>query len=215
MREVLIGTGFFSTVEDHDKKLGLFVDWWRNTTKAAGNIVAVDNSEFPLSDVFKGVRIIRNRRNLGHACAQCVKGGPLLGWSMSWIQPALIAYAEGCNFIYKEQDCFAFGDWIKEIDTGGMSFGLNKTVDCEQSLFFIRHEFILTSIRYYMAISRPDWEMLPESKFARMRQVNPYQISFHNLPGGRDRPLPDTSKPFYAQRLTEDEFAQLRKEKLL
>lgn len=215
MKPLLIGTGFWSDRESFFDNLSLFNRWLDNTALVSENIVVVDNSERPLNqESLWPARAIRCERNLGHVCNRlAATPTPLLGWSMSWIQSALVAYADGCDFIYKEQDCFAFGDWLTIVRNNqetAMSFGRNQVVGCEQSLFYIQHHYILTAVRNYLAMQEHDCDLIPEQKFMRMRSHSPSDVGYHSLPGGRDRPLPNLKKPFYAQKITPEEWIQIK-----
>lgn len=212
MNNLLIGTGFYSKSCNWESNLRGLASWIQNTNQICGNIVIVDNAEKPISRYLgRDGGIIRNQRNLGHVGDSINSNGPLLGWSMSWIQPSLIAYAEGCDYIYKEQDCFAFGDWVPYLTSNQpMTTGVNSQMPCEQSLFYLRHHFILRFVAAYMSIVESDRVMSPEQKFVTVMKMFPDECAFHKLPGGRDRPLPDLREPFYAQRLTPEEMKTIQ-----
>ena len=86
---------------------------------------------------------------------------------------------------------------------------------CEQSLFYVRHDFIVPFVAAYMALPQHDCEMSSEEKFSRVKEAFPGEVEFHDLPGGRNRPLPDFSKPFYAQRISDSELASLKHSRLV
>lgn len=222
MNPILIGSGFYASFENHREASRFFHLWQENTqlelhrsSAEIQSIVVVDNSALGLPDYFSNERV-RIHRNLGHAGDPFPKiaGTPLLGWSISWIIPALAAYSEGCDFIYKEQDCLAFGDWLPMVRVGRFSIGRNDNMPCEQSLFFIRHDAILEVVRLYLCITDHDAVMSTEEKFVRVMQAVS-GAEFHSLTGGRNRPLPDSSKPFYLQRITNDEMQALQRAALL
>ncbi len=121
---------------------------------------------------------------------------------------ALVAYADGADFVYKEQDCLAFGNWLPEIQRGGMAFGRNDIMPCEQSLFWLRHDHILPVVRAYMDFAEPDGIRLPEQKFRQLMDAG-LDVQFFDLPGGRNRPFP-ASGPFYGQQWQPGELARLR-----
>ncbi len=206
-RDVLIGTGFYSNGDDHKAKVAFFDLWEWNTQRVSRNIVVVDNSTKGFATGLRDVRIFNN---LGHIA----DGDPnlrLLGWSMSWIIPATIAYSDGCDFVYKEQDCLAFGDWLPEIrrPSARMTFGTHKSMPCEQSLFWIQCEFIPEFISAYCGIPNPDAALLPEVKFAALEKEM-QAIERFAMPCGRDRPMTlSKDKPWYVQKITEPEYQQL------
>lgn len=205
---LLIGSGFYSPPDKFIERRRLFQLWMENTLPVCSNVVVVDNSPEPGAPWDSSVRVIRCRQNLGHPgdSNAIMKPGPLLGWSMSWILPALVAYCDGCDFIYKEQDCFAFGDWVPVVRRGQMTFGRNSQMGCEQSLFYINHAFILRFLFEYLGQFGHDAMISSESKFLSiMEKLN--WVEFHDLPGGRDRPLPNAA-PYYAQRMTIPEIEE-------
>ena len=203
----LIGTGFYASKQEHRAKADEFLCWQENTGFNK-EVVIVDNSDVGLWQ-FSPHRIIRVKKNLGHMSAPARHAGRFTGWSVSWIIPAMMAYSEGVDFIYKEQDCFAFGNWIEEIQTGDFTVGRNSIMPCEQSLFFIRHGSILSVIQKYMAIERADTCCSTEEKFVLCG------ATFHGLGCGRERPLTTDAKTWYAQKLTRKEINELTHSRLV
>lgn len=220
----LIGSGFYaSSQSDFDKKVDFYMTKWLPNV-GDRDVVIVDNSEAPVPKLESTgrVRVIEVMKNLGHVgdwVDKPERGVPplLLGWSMSWILPAQIAYCEGRDFIYQESDCLAFGFWEKRIYQDAESKGLqmvfgdgSKWSSTEQSLMLIRHGFILEAIRLYMSILQPDSVLLPENKHELTERENPSKIGRHSLPGGRNRPIPFGAPAWYAQKFTDEELAQLK-----
>lgn len=203
---ILIGSGFYSTPENHREKLAFFNQWLENTIPH--NPVVVDNSKSKLGRTitFESVRIQRNAGYVGLPINQSV--GPMLGWSISWIVPALIAYSEGCDFVYKEQDCLCFGDWLPRIKTHRLAFGRCNQMKVETCLFYLRHDFILEAIHRFMGYKEHDATFPVESKFLAMMVADSENIGFYDLPGGRDRPMP-TTEPFFVQKVTPEELKTL------
>ena len=217
---ILIGTGYYATQDNSTAMLQMWQAWLKNTLTVSDNIVVIDNADAPLPLAEHGpARVIRNRRNLGHVGDSLPPGvGPLLGWSLSWMQTALVAYSEGCDLIYKEQDCFAFGDWLPVVrQSCFMTTGRHHAMQCEQSLFYLNHDFILPFLREYIHLSLGfnDVAMVPEAKFVRIMESFRSCCGFHDLLGGRNRPLPNFKEPFYAQKLTLEEIMKLKEAGLL
>jgi cephalosporin hydroxylase len=217
---ILIGTGFYATPQTMRARYEFFQLWLENTKLVSHNIVVADNAEppeFRLEYAFRdslnlSLRFIKCNRNLGHAVwpiAKCA-GTPLLGWSLSWMLPALVAYADGCDYIYKEQDCLAFGDWLPRVRQDQFAAGRNSVMPCEQSLFFLRHDFILPFMADYIRLGSHDCEVSTEDKFKRAMELHG-GMKFHDLPGGRERPLPFGAPAWYAQNITQDELAEIAK----
>lgn len=204
MQGCLIGSGFYASAADYyDKAVEWRLRWHPNTAAACSNIVVVDNSETGLLQYDDSYRIVRAQKNLGHMSAPARHATRFTGWSISWLIPALIAYSEGLDFVYKEQDCYAFGDWLGAIQCGDFTVGRNSIMPCEQSLFFIRNHAILDVIARYTAIRQSDCQVSTEEKFTMCG------ATFHELPCGRERPLTVSARTWYAQKLTKEEINEL------
>ena len=120
MKPAIIGTGYYSTHQTDYEKQDFLTLWEICVGKR--DVVVVDNSEEGVGYVASGITVIRIDNNLGHVGGHLEKFRPhLLGWSMSWILPAWVAYSEQRDFIYIEQDCLVFGDWEKSILDGSKS----------------------------------------------------------------------------------------------
>lgn len=213
----LIGSGFYTNEHDRQKKMQFQELWLKNV--GMRDIVVVDNSDSPLREIdWPGyVRALRVFENAGHVGSYLGQNRPhLLGWSLSWIIPAWIAYAERRDFIYQEQDCLAFGNWEQHIMDEAKLHGWeacfgkadSNVAECEQSLFWIKSHFISEFIYKYLAIPEGDGLLLPESKFARMAQMD-FRIGQFTLGFGRKRPLMFNKKMWYAQKFTEEEMGML------
>lgn len=220
----LIGSGFFAAdADDFDKKRAFQIEYWLPNV-GGRDVVIVDNTEPPTQKLCElltlpNVRVIPVLKNLGHIGQHLDQYRPhLLGWSLSWILPALVAYSENRHFCYFEQDALAFGDWEQSIFDEmekrelKMAFGQPSPVAvCEQSVFAIKHDFITEAIFKYMAIASGDGirSTVPEIKF-KMMMDNDFRIGMFSLPGGRCRPLPMEEKTFYGQKFTREELEQLK-----
>mgnify|MGYP003335771933 CR=1 FL=1 len=192
----LIGTGFCATDQST-----WFNRWLPNTLAHGGRLVVVDNSQSPgLRKLDDSYQIVRLWKNLGHMSAPARHATRFTGWSISWMIPALMAYSEGCDFIYKEEDCYAFGDWFNAIQCGDFTVGRNSIMPCEQSLFFIRHGAILDVLAKYQSIPQSDCQVSTEEKFVMCG------ATFHDVGPGRDRPLTPERLPWAAQKLTQEEI---------
>ncbi len=217
MNPYIIGTGFYSSLKDFEAKYEFFKVWSLNypAIERPKRIIVVDNSAVGLP--IDHPNIIKIFNNLGRNEDTIPGGGShLRGWSMSWIIPALIAYSEGCDFVYKEQDCLAFGDWLPAIKKGRMAVGHNSIMPCEQSLFWIERDFIPIYLAPYLGHRLPDSYMMTEDKMVDVGALFGNDFQFHDLPFGRERPLTfHTDRPWYAQRFTQQEMEELRKLKLI
>lgn len=212
---ILIGSGFYATAKDLEARESFLGRWMDNTIDACNlrsdRLVIVDNSDPGLSPMSCWrTQVIRVHKNLGHNTDFAATHSRLLGWSLSWILPALMAYSERMDFVYKEQDCLAFGDWLPEIRRGLMSVGRHPHMPCEQSLFWISRDFIPDFVAAYMAHPDPDNATVTEDKMMQVAKQFGDAVQFHDLPFGRERPLTfHRDRPWYAQRWTPEELQQL------
>ncbi len=220
MREILIGTGFYATPETYEANKTFFNTWWHNKKRYRWdvNIHVADCSE-PNCGLYPDDVPMTRLGHLGYTGGgNTIRGNRIMGWSMSWIVPALVAYSENCDYIYKEQDCLAFGDWIPVVRGDGKGFhcGRHSQTASEQSLFFLERDFIPDFISAYLSFKQNDLEILPESKGPAAARLCGITDPFFDMPFGRDRPLTIyTDRPWYAQRFTFDELMQCKEAGLL
>jgi len=164
--------------------------------------------------------------NCGHVGDLLSGGKPhaLCGWSSAVLALAMIAYCDESDFLYKEQDCLAFGPWIdqmyKDLGNKGMVFGRKMVgppyMECSQSLFLIRHRFIPEFVRRYIELG-PDGDPnnLPETKFAKMEAANPQHYARLSFGYDRERPINFDDKVWFAQKFTAQEIQELKKRGLI
>lgn len=149
----------------------------------------------------------------------------LCGWSASVLTLALLAYQNETDLIYKEQDCLAFGPWVErmysELGDGQMIFGKKHEsapfMPCSQSLFLIKHAFLLTFISDYLALGTDaDHGNLPETKFVRIEEKHGTEkIKRISWGCDRERPIPYDADVFYCQQIQPDEMQELKKRGLI
>ncbi len=216
MRELIIGTGFYANPSTLREKAAFLRLWLANTRQPHERIIIFDNSATGIPEgIFRG-RVIRSTFNLGHCGDFEANHHKFSGWSMSWILPAMVAYSDNCDFIYKEQDCLAFGDWLPVVRGARVTFGSNEVMDCENSLFHIERDFIPDFVQAFMSIPQPDRTLVVESKFAMLEGMLGYVGRF-SMGVGRNRPLPPDlrARPWYAQRLTHEELNRVATEGMI
>jgi len=232
---LVLGTGFFSRAETFEPRLDFLKTWM---TRHASELTdfgcvlidtAVDldaQQKVRLDECLSkaSLRHLKFNHNLGHVGDWIGRPSPkLLGWSMSWIIPAMIAYSEQKDFLYIEQDCLCFGNWLetlaKEVRDRNLkaAFGTApfSIAACEQSLFWVRCDFIPDFISQYIAIPESDSEKLPEQKFQELLMRPDSWIATFNLKVCRSRPLPFDSTAWYAQKFSIEEMSELRARKLV
>ena len=219
----MIGTGYWaspSKVMYSSKTMPapeFFDVWWENTHKytAPEGGVTVINANSPVPPNAKG-DWINLQTNAKHV--RDMNGKHLLGgWSVGVQVGASLAYAHGYDFVYKEQDCLAFGNWIeslqKDIHDRNLRMLIGKWVGgpylVEQSLMYIRWEYIPMFLSNWLSIPQSDKSLRPELKYLSMQQQSPQDIGFMTMEGGRTRPIQE-SLPVYAQQLSKEELNNIR-----
>jgi hypothetical protein len=164
--------------------------------------------------------------NLGHggALLSGEKKHLLCGWSAAVLSLAMMAYCNDSDFIYKEQDCLAFGPWVEQMyaDMGdkNMVFGRamksSPYMPCAQSLFLIRHKFIPEFVKNYIALGTDaQIDNLPEHKFVKLESSSPNDYARLSFGYDRERPINYNDRVFYAQKLTLHEMHELSSRKLI
>ena len=227
MNKYVIGTGYVVPIE---KRMGpypggpeaFFSVWWANTLRYTR-----PHRIFVLA--CKGNRIewacgdwIHLDGDLGHVhdLEQGLKPYSWTGWSMTICTLALLAYANECDFIWKEQDTLAFGPWVEqmyaEIGSAGIIFGRARCMPAVQSLFLIKHAYIPEFVRLFLGTGdERRVENEGEQKFHRLSLEHPRQFTRYSFGYDRDRPFNMDDPVFYVQHLTPQEMEQLKAKGLI
>lgn len=162
--------------------------------------------------------------DIGHVLAVVDRTKPHLlnGGEATILALAMLAYNDESDFIYKEQDCFAFGPWVRqmyeEIGDAGMIHG--KHLDKDPGfigfcLVLIKHRFIPTFIAEFIKQNRPNSRWLLESTIIDMAKRLPGEIKQVSFGYDRDRPFNKSDKVWYIQTQKEDELHDLIKSRHL
>ena len=229
----ILGTGYFDSGSGRpDWFAGV---WLENTVLFADPlperiiVVSVGNSHPPYPAVTPegNVRIITLDLpgNPGHVHQLIGKSKPAkpyhyTGVTATFLAVCGIAYANECDFIYKEQDCLAFGPWVTklycELGGAGMIFGRCRVLGSAQSLFLVRHHFLPTFMAHLIQSgSEQDPRNLPEHKFTRLMAEMPECVRYCSFGYDRDRPLNMDDGCWYAQKFTSEELKQLEAMRLI
>lgn len=215
----MIGSGFYNPPGgDHDK---FFSVWFENTVKYAQpeDILILSNG----GSVIEGAQgqWIDLPGNLGHThdLTNGRKPYEWCGWSMAFFTLAMLSYCNETDFIFKEEDCLAFGPWVQqmyaEIGDKKCIFGSSKMPHqqaCAQSLVLVKHHFIPEFVRLYMGTGS---ERLKENecelKFARLERNHPDHFTRFCFGYDRDRPINYGDAVWYGQHFTPQEMHELRR----
>lgn len=226
-RRFLIGTGFVRNAKTPIPANDFYMVWLKNTIPVNPTKIFVVGAAGAVPDVPPGDKVtyFKCHGDLGHIRDKHEgrTNYPFTGWAGGMMLAALAAYNECLDFIYKEQDCLAFGNWAEQLyldmGDGGAALGnrLNPPhrLNSSQSLFIVRHREIPDFVSNYI-FAGPDKAMgaqTGENKFRRMMEELPgtyKEQSGWNL--DRNRPLYyRKGEPWAAQQITPQEFDTLKK----
>lgn len=155
-----------------------------------------------------------------------------VGWSAGMVTLAFLAYNDNCDFIYQEQDCLAFGDYVEQLykDMGegwaalGRPLRSMPRMRSTQSLFIVRHKRIPEFVRDYLNLGEDinSYQVerggcFGEMKFAKMLDMDlmKYRIQSEGWNVDRDRPIPYHLPAFAAQQITSLEYEEMKRRGLL
>lgn len=227
MHNYLLGTGYFNG----SKGLDWFAKIWLENTVLYADplpsqlvVMSVGESRPPYpaqsADGLLKITTLDLAGNLGHVHQLLGKKPPFktyehCGAVGAFMALSMIAYCAECDFVYKEQDCLAFGPWVDQLyhcmtPEGGMAFGRGKMLGSAQSLFIVRHGFIPTFVSYLINSGSERYEYnLPEYKFNKLIKENPDKVKWLNFGYDRDRPFDVRDGTWYAQKFTPDELREV------
>lgn len=230
--QFIIGTGFWvgkgwrnETDADNEKKVQFFYTWDSIIAKTFGDyigsedIYVIDNNSTRIPTHYHHINWLTMKYNLGHAHdLDKSNAHKLCGWSATFIQLCMIAYANNKDLIFIEQDCLAFGDIVNKI------YGMNKEflvgteafpgLKLEQSLVYVKHSFLLQFIQDFLAINNPDGgnnSIRPEIKFWMIMQNHKERCGFLPFGYGRTRPKDYREETFYIQQINNKDIVELTK----
>lgn len=216
-----IYTGFVKNINPNkyaNKSSQEFFDlWYTNTRKYAGGDIPVYllGPDVPDLSATSNTEIIGRYENLGHV-DDYVYGrrfGKWCGWTAAIVLGMSHAYACNKDFIYKEQDCLAFGPYIatmyRECEGYDIVYGSCQVMGAAQSLFIVKRNAIPNIIS--CLAQHDDGHILPEMKFA-MLAVKQRRLSFGY---DRDRPFNPQDSVFYIQQVSVSDMEQLKNHNLV
>ena len=220
-----IYTGYVENV-DPNKYGGLSApDFWEIWIANTGKYNKSEHRIHPFGpdqppvNYYSNVRVswssISSYPNLGHV-EDYVYGkrtGKWCGWTTGIIIGMMDAYANGVDFLYKEQDCLAFGNYIErmynDLGDADIVYGSCRLMGPAQSLFLVKRNAIPDIIA--SLAQDDDSKVLPEYKFARL-PVKQKRLSFGY---DRDRPFDTNDSAFYVQQLSVKDLEILKNAKLV
>lgn len=191
--------------------------WYINTRKHIPENIPIHivGPDCPDLSKTKNVKCLAEYKNLGY-CADLIEKRTndfLIGYNAGVVYGMIDAYVRGKDYLYKEQDCLAFGNYVDEIykisGSHSVVIGPNKTQACSTALHFIKRAGIPYAIS--TMVSAPDAvNLLTEVKYRRMQNLVWLPFGYD-----RDRPFNTKDKIFYIQQVKKSELQILKDEKLI
>lgn len=212
MRKYIIGTGYYL---GHGEESEFFDIWYKNTyTYSSPQEVYIVNSHSYCKNK-KGIWIDLTE-NPGHS-TQPNRTSIYDGATLSIVIPAMIAYACGCDFIHKEQDCLCFGDWVeqlyKDCEEQNVEMVLDHHVDdkflnYEIALFLIKNSFIPIFLTYLFNSyhNNPDRNICTEHRIGKIAEEYKEQVGFMTMGYGRGKNPNFNDKAWYVQHVGYHEY---------
>jgi hypothetical protein len=215
----IVGSGYIGG----DAGRGLFSLIWASNLErnpdcnACQVIIICSRNEFPPLHQ-EWIKLIRLEGDLGHICRDNSHKHQIEGWPMAVMTGAMLAYNDESDFIFIEQDCLPFGNFVsrmyEEIGEAGLIMGSLSHQPCAQSLFLVRHWFIPQFVHSYLGKKINERKLQGEQVFTQMEQEMPGKIKRFSFGFDRDRP-PDgfesmKGKTWYVQQVSVDEVARLK-----
>jgi hypothetical protein len=222
----LIGSGFITGVGRLEFSRVWLSNLKRFTNPAPSRIIALSVSGAQLPFVDGDVDEVRLTGDLG-GFMDLVEGRKphkFNGWMGAVLALALISYNDESDFIFVEQDCLCFGDWVQklysELGGAGVLFGRKHQtapwMPCSQSLFMVRHSYIPEFVRLILSTDAQNKEgELGEHKFERMAQEHPNEWKMFSFGYDRERPFNMEDAVFYIQQVTPEELDKLKEKGLV
>lgn len=224
----LLGSGFYGGQKEREFALQWEYSLTRYTSVAPKEIfiLAAGGSKPPIGlfdeTDWPSPVVIGLSANLGHV-GQLMSGEKtqqLCGWSAALLWLCMTAYNAELDVAFVEQDCLVFGDWfgkmMEDLGDGQWIFGHKHESEpfmwASNSIVYIRHEFLLTFIKEYIALgSDGEHDLVPETKFRRIELLYPLLTRRLSYGQDRTRPLDYDAPILYAQKLTNEELEEFRK----
>lgn len=222
-RHYIIGSGYHNTHGARGDALAWFFRLWMENNKKYANplayyVVQSGDGKVPDPAWYKTVPVhwLPLHGNLGYF-GQLLSGQKpyhFSGCAAMIAITSMIAYANECDYIYKEQDTLAFGPWVdrmySEIGSHGCIFGSCRTMGQHLSPMLIRHAFIPEFVRIYLGSGREnDAHQTMEAKLGRFEQAYPSDFCRYSFGYDRDRPLNLNDPVFCAQKISREELRSM------
>lgn len=227
--QYIIGTGYHSRNSNRGDALAWFFRLWMDNTLKYSQpfvtyVLATGDGRVPDLERYKPEVLIWTDilGDLGH-CGQLLSGEKpyhFAGGPICVLTLAMLAYMNECDFIFKEQDLLAFGDYVEtmyqELGNKGCIFGSQRGQSCANSLFLVRHSFIPEFVRLYLGTARENTaDQMAEKKFARLEREHPKSFCRYSFGVDRERPFNMKAAVWYAQKFTPEELMAVREAGLI
>lgn len=196
--------------------------WVRNNRDTASPraqfVMSMFGSTFHHPDV-KEINVIGN---LGHYTdlLEGRKPHSFSGATAAIMTLAMVAYADESDFIFKEQDAYAFGPWVEHLyeamGDGGAAIGAYEPAPSGTALMIFKHSFIPQMVSRYLSM-RPehDTNSLVEHHFHEMAANDPKMFRYYSMGYDKSRPVNFDDPVFWIQQPNQEEIQILKQKGLL
>ena len=218
-RDYIIGTGYYHSeprkgksghvVVDYSNAANFYSDiWLPNTMLGSSPLrICVTNSASTPVESPELVQWINLAANPGHG--RFSKKRQMTGWASGFVQGALYAYMSDADYIYKEQDCLCFGDWVptlyRELESTGCEMLVGELVGkgwqyrIELCLTIMKWEYILPFLAQLLSEPNGSGGSCPERKFWSIKEQSEGKIGYMSFGYGGNRPF-EIDDVFYIQK---------------
>jgi hypothetical protein len=208
----IIGTGYHKSKDEFEE---FYIKYWLPNTLEYSNpekvvVINCGSDPIPSTGIDQWINLTHNPGHLIHL-RNTRSNDKFSGWLISFINAALYAYSCKCDFIYKEQDCLAFGGWVDrmyqlcgdnnaKLVVGELFDYPNQDMRIELSLMLVKYDYILPLLQDLFSISHPARCMQPERKFMAIKKKSPDMFTELDFGYGGNRPFDVDDEIFYVQK---------------
>lgn len=222
-RRYIIGTGYCDNTTQNGIERSELMKYWVRNNRATANpraqfVLSMHGSSFSHPDV-KEINVVGN---LGHYSdlLEGRKTHAFSGAGAAIMTLAMVAYCDESDFIYKEQDSLAFGNWVEHLYSECRDYGavIGNPEPCPSgtALMLFRHERIPEIISAYIHEGpENNIQNLVEHHYHAIAEKNPELVGFYKMGYDKKRPVNFDDETFWIQQPNLKEIDELKRRNLL